>query len=98
MKLFLGKKLVTNVISKVLDIASFEDILAIAKETASVEEALVECAAAYYNSNKEKINEFLNNISEDDIQKAHDLVRKALSYHPTWDAELNVTINFDEEV
>ena len=98
MKLFLGKKLVTKAISTVLDISSFEDILNISKDIASLEEIVVEYASAYYNENKSKVNEFLNNISEDDIQKAHDLLRKVLSYHPTWDADLNITIKFDEEV
>lgn len=98
MKLFLGKKLVTKAISTVLDITSFEDILKIAKDTAALEEVVIEYVATYYNSNKQKVNEFLNNISEDDIEKAHNLLRKALSYRPTWDDELNITINFDEEV
>lgn len=97
MKLFLGKKLVNNAISKVLDISSIEDILKIAKNTAALEEAVVELAFNYYKENKQKIDEFLNNISEEDIQKGHDLINKALCYRPEWDSELNITVRFDEE-
>lgn len=97
MKLFLGKKLVTKAISTVLDISSFEEILKIAKDTAAMEEAVIELAVNYYNSNKAKVNELLNSISEEDIEKAHNLVKKALSYRPEWDSELNISIKFDEE-
>lgn len=98
MKLFLGKKLVTNTIKTFLDISSFEEVLKISKEVASVEEAVIEYAIAYYNNNLTKVNAFLNNIPEDDIQKAHNLVKKVLSYRPEWDSELNLTVTFDEEV
>lgn len=97
MKLFLGKKLVTKAISTVLDISSFEEILKIAKDTAAMEEAVIELAVNYYNSNKAKVNELLNSISEEDIEKVNNLINKALSYRPEWDSELNITIKFDEE-
>ena len=97
MKLFLGKKLVTKAISTVLDISSFEEILKIAKDTAAMEEAVIEVVVNYYNSNKAKVEQQLLAISENDIQKAHDLLMKALSYTPQWDKELNLTIKFEEE-
>jgi hypothetical protein len=50
----------------------------------------------YYNKNIKQVTKALNNISEQDIQKAHDLLMKALSYTPVWDSELNVTIKFEE--
>lgn len=97
MKILLGKKLVSKVISKVMDVASFEDILEISKEVANVEEALFELAFSYYESNKQQVINKLCNISEDDMQKAHDLLVKVLSYTPKWDSELNLTITFEKE-
>lgn len=96
MKLQIGKAIINKIATKLNNMSTVEDMLAIAKETASVEEVIVELAINYYNKNVKQVTEFLNNIPEQDIQKAHDMLTKVLSYTPIWDSELNLTIKFEE--
>ena len=96
MKLQIGKAIINKIAKKINSMSTVEDMLAIAKETANAEELIIDMAFDYYNKNIKQVNNALNNISEQDIQKAHDLLMKALSYTPVWDSELNVTIKFEE--
>ena len=98
MKLHIGKQLIKKVADKVMSIHSMEDIINFAKNVQNIEEVVVEMAFSYYNKNKKTIENKLNNISEDDLQKAHDILTKTLlAYTPKWDAELNLTIIFEKE-
>lgn len=97
MKLLLGKALINKVANKLNSMVNIEDVLEIAKQAQVIEETVIEIAVNYYSKNKDKVEQQLLNISENDIQKAHDLLMKVLSYTPQWDKDLNLTINFEEQ-
>ena len=76
MKLQIGKAIINKIAKKINSMSTVEDMLAIAKETANVEELIVDMAFNYYNKNIKQVTKALNNISEQDIQKAHDNIMK----------------------
>lgn len=97
MKLLLGKALINKVANKLNSMVNIEDVLEIAKQAQVIEETVIEIAVNYYSKNKDKVEQQLLNISENDIQKAHDLLMKVLSYTSQWDKDLNLTIKFEEQ-